>query len=206
MMTAKMSQLQKAIANPGIEFVSFSVDPDHDTPQVLKQYAKMWKADDRWHFLSTDAENLAKTAAGMKTFVRPPEKDQPIQHSSIFILTDDHGNVRGVYDSSDSTAMQRLTIDALTLAGTPPPANSIAAAPAWTLPSGHTTGASPGETLFIRAAAWHVIRKAASLHRLKAAMAAPSLSTMVPPRWRMKRISANPSLTPTQKSSPAIPI
>jgi protein SCO1/2 len=105
-MTANMAQLQKTIKNRNIEFVSFSVDPDHDTPAVLKEYAKMWKADDRrWHFLSTETqEKVAETAAGMKTFVQAPSKDTPIQHSSIFILSDGDGKVRGVYDSSDNAA------------------------------------------------------------------------------------------------------
>lgn len=121
MMTSTMSKLQKTISNPAVQFVSFSVDPDHDTPAVLKQYATMFGADEsRWHFLSTTAQKLADTAAGMKTFVHAPDKDTPIQHSSIFILTDGDGKVRGVYDSTDSVAMFQLAYDALTLAGTPP--------------------------------------------------------------------------------------
>jgi protein SCO1 len=119
-MTLAMSQLQKTIANPGIEFISFDVDPDHDTPKVLADYAGMWHADNaRWHFLSTDKKHLADTAAGMKTFVQPPTENSPIQHSSIFILADEEGNVRGVYDSTDSMALRQLSYDAMALAGTP---------------------------------------------------------------------------------------
>jgi protein SCO1/2 len=149
MMTAKMSRLQQTIANPNIHFVSFSVDPDHDTPQVLKAYAKMWKADEsRWHFLSTSWERLAATAAGMKTFVRPPDKDEPIQHSSLFILTDASGQVRGVYDSNDSAALQRLIGDALTLAGTPP-SQIPKMESAWSMPESVTPAGRPGARLYI---------------------------------------------------------
>jgi protein SCO1/2 len=119
-MTLAMSQLQATITNPAIEFISFDVDPDHDTPKVLADYGQMWHADNaRWHFLSTDREHLAATAAGMKTFVQPPTETSPIQHSAIFILADQNGNVRGVYDSTDSPALRQLSYDAMALAGTP---------------------------------------------------------------------------------------
>jgi protein SCO1/2 len=149
MMTARMSQLQKVITSPNIQFISFSVDPDHDTQDVLKQYSTMWRADDsRWHFLRTQRQTLLETAAGMKTFVQPPDKDTPIQHSSIFILTDAQGKVRGVYDSSDSVAMQRLTVDAMTLAGTPPskiPQNVAA----WSTPQDGQLNDSLGARLYV---------------------------------------------------------
>jgi len=118
MMTAKMAHLQRALTDTDIRFVSFSVDPDHDTPAVLKQYAAMWKADEmRWRFLSTDRQHLVATAEGMRTFVQPPSKDSPIQHSSLFILTDQNGDVRGVYDSDDNEALGRLVQDVAGLAG-----------------------------------------------------------------------------------------
>ncbi len=149
MMTAKMAQLQKTITNSKVQFVSFSVDPDHDTPEMLKAYANMWRADElRWHFLSTDRVGLAETAAGMKTFVQPPDKETPIQHSGIFILADGDGKVRGVYDSSDSIALQRLAFDAMALAGTPP-ATMPAIAAAWGMPTGSRATHSPGEALYL---------------------------------------------------------
>jgi protein SCO1/2 len=118
MMTAKMAHLLKTISDGEVRFVSFSVDPDHDTPAVLQQYARMWKADDsRWKFLSTNRKDLAATAEGMRTFVQPPSEDSPIQHSGLFILTDKEGRVRGVYDSSDDTALRRLVRDTARLAG-----------------------------------------------------------------------------------------
>ena len=125
MMTARMAALQKSIADPNVRFVSFSVDPDHDTPAVLRQYATMWKADDaRWRFLSTERRKLAVTAAGMRTFVQPPDENTPIQHSSLFTLTDGDGQVRGVYDSADDVALRRLVRDAARLAGRPVPATA----------------------------------------------------------------------------------
>ena len=147
-MTARMSELQKELPASQIQFVSFSVDPDHDTPAVLKQYARLWGADDsRWHFLSTEKQTLAETAAGMRTFVHPPDGDTQIQHSSIFILTDDKGKVRGVYDSTDSFALQRLAVDAQTLAGVP--VQTPSAPVAWYLPEGDKANESPGALLYV---------------------------------------------------------
>lgn len=149
-MTAAMAQLQKTIANPNVQFVSFSVDPDHDTPERLREYAAMWKADpSRWHFLSTEKEKLARTAAGMRTFVKPPDNDTPIPHSMLFTLTDRDGMVRGVYDGGDSIALQRLTIDALTLAGTLPKAMPDIQA-AWPAPRSSGAADSPGAGLYSR--------------------------------------------------------
>ena len=190
-MTARMSQLQKAISTPRIHFVSFSVDPDHDTPAVLKQYSRMWEADDsRWHFLSTEKRTLAETAAGMKTFVHPPDKDTQIQHSSIFILVDGNGKVRGVYDGTESFALRRLTVDALTLAGVPR-AEKPTAPVAWSLPEGDQANDSPGAGFMFHEAASPAMHREELPLSLKAASAGQCSSMMGAPFWRTKRTSAN---------------
>ena len=147
-MTASMSRLANAIPGAGVHFVSFSVDPEHDSPERLKEYAALWKADlSRWHFLSTEKEKLAATAAGMKTFVQPPDKDNPIQHSVLFSLADRDGMVRGVYDGSDPVALRRLTLDALTLAGAPPSAAPDLSA-LWPAPQSRGGADSRGARLY----------------------------------------------------------
>lgn len=146
MMTFRMSQLQTQIASPAVQFVSFSVDPFHDTPAVLKQYAKAWKADDsRWHFLSTEPTELMETAAGMKVFVKLPDKDEPIQHSPFFTLVDGDGKVRGVYDSQDETALHRLVYDASRLAGIP---TSGISQVAWADPAAGVKSNLPGAAIY----------------------------------------------------------
>lgn len=147
MMTAKMAGLQKAITLPDVRFISFSVDPEHDTPAVLREYAKMWKADDRWHFLATEPKKLADTAAGMRVFVRPPDKDTPIQHTGLFLLTDAEGNVRGVYDHADKLALDRLTIDAMILAGKAP-AQAETREASTDVPELRNVDVSPGGALY----------------------------------------------------------
>jgi len=148
MMTAQLAHLQKIIPDPDVRFISFSVDPDHDTPGVLKQYAAMWKADaTRWRFLSTDRRHLVATAEGMRTFVQPPTKDSPIQHSSLFILTDRDDHVRGVYDSNDSAALHRLVHDVARLAGHPG-ASPVVDEPETELRNTIDAPADPGAALY----------------------------------------------------------
>ena len=149
-MTAAMSELQRTIVNPDVRFISFSVDPEQDTPERLKEYAKMWTAEEsRWRFLRTEKVKLVETAKGMRTFVRPPDKDSSIQHSSLFILTDPAGMVRGVYDSNEQTSLRQLAVDALTLAGTPPKDGNVQAAN-WPSRPASALASSPDATFYAR--------------------------------------------------------
>lgn len=118
-MTAHMVLLQKRLPQPGLRFVSFSVDPAHDAPAVLKRYAADWRGDPaRWTLLATDPAGLGQVAAGFKVAVLPSDDpDSPIAHSSLFTLVDGGGHVRGVYDSGDQTALNRLADDADRLTG-----------------------------------------------------------------------------------------
>jgi protein SCO1/2 len=147
-MTAAMARLQKAIPDRDVQFVSFSVDPEHDTPERLRQYAGMWKADlSRWHFLATEKDKLAATAAGMKTAIIPAAGDEQIGHSVLFSLVDRDGMVRGVYDSSDPVTLRRLAADARSLAG----GGAVAGPQAdWQVPRSMSAGGSTGAGLYVR--------------------------------------------------------
>jgi protein SCO1/2 len=109
-MTAKMVLLQHQVVDPHVRFVSFSVDPAHDTVEALAAYAKQWSAaETRWHLLRTQDEPLKATAEGFKVMVAPSgDADNPIMHSNYFFLMDGQGRVRGVYNSGDKDTMDRL--------------------------------------------------------------------------------------------------
>lgn len=113
-MTAKMVQLQGLLSAPQLRFVSFSVDPENDTPQVLKEYAGAWRpGETRWWLLATDAENLARVAKGFGVTVeKTDDADDPILHSNRFFLVDPRGLIRGAYLSDDDEAIERLIDDA----------------------------------------------------------------------------------------------
>jgi len=120
-MTSKMVGLQKQIADPRVNFVSFSVDPGRDKPANLKEYAAKYKVDEsRWIFLSPpDAKSILDVAVGMRIAGRPTENNNPLLHADRFLVIDQFGKVRGSYYSGDEGAMKRLVLDALTVETVP---------------------------------------------------------------------------------------
>lgn len=111
LITAKMALLQRRLErHPSVRFVSFSVDPERDTPEALKRYAAAWRAGEtRWLLLSTTPNELKSLASGMFVNVRPIEND--IAHSNLFFLVDARGGVRGIYESDKNDALERLVGD-----------------------------------------------------------------------------------------------
>jgi protein SCO1/2 len=118
-MSHKLAELQKQ--TPGnVKLVSFTVDPEHDTPPVLKEYAGPLKADPaRWHFLTGTARQMADAAYGMKISVLPAaeNKTESILHSTKFLLVNPAGKVVGIYDSTNDADMKQLVADATRLTG-----------------------------------------------------------------------------------------
>ena len=127
LLTAKMVRLQRSLPAAPLRFVSFSVDPANDTPEVLAAYAKSWNPEEtRWHLLQTTDASLAAVAQGFRvTAQRTDGGVDAVMPSSVFVLVDGRGVVRGVYDSEEPEAFQSLLRQAGALAGTSaPPAPS----------------------------------------------------------------------------------
>jgi len=123
-MTYKMGDLQKNLETvPEIKFVSFSVDPEHDTPQELTEYAQQFHAQEgRWFFLTGRMEEIQALAKqSFKIILQDNKVEQrqvdegSILHSTHFILVDSHGQVRGYYDSSTPEQLKKLQEDAVQL-------------------------------------------------------------------------------------------
>ncbi len=98
-----------------LRLVSFSVDPDWDTPKVLTEYAHTFGADrSRWLFLTGDKKqvyHLASDGFHLAAVDADPAKEMPILHSTKLVLVDRGGAIRGYYDSSDPVEMQKLIRD-----------------------------------------------------------------------------------------------
>lgn len=113
MLTRRMAELQKRYADaPDVCFVSFSVDPEVDTPQRLDEYASRFGADpEQWKFLTGPAENVRRTVTeGFKLSMAPAENTPDIFHSEKFVLVDRMGRIRGYYDA-DPAGLKRLAKD-----------------------------------------------------------------------------------------------
>jgi cytochrome oxidase Cu insertion factor (SCO1/SenC/PrrC family) len=107
-MTGQLAALQKELP-ANVQFVSFSVDPERDTPAVLKEYAKKFEADEsRWRFLTGAKDAIFAVAKGMMLTASP--------HSTRFVLIDAEGMIRQTYESDDEKRMADLKHDAAELA------------------------------------------------------------------------------------------
>lgn len=115
MMTARMARLQEAVRSvDGAKLVTVTVDPDRDTPEVLRSYADSCGADrDRWWFLTGDrAAVRSLVVEGFKL----GDVDEPMNHSTRFVLVDGTGAIRGYYDSAEDGMVSRLASDIRLLA------------------------------------------------------------------------------------------
>lgn len=106
MMSSYMRRVQNTTE---IALVSFTVDPAHDTPQVLAAYSKHFTADPaRWYFLTGDKASL--NTIGVADF-KLNSVDGSLVHSTRFALVDQHQRIRGYYTSTDDGFLQRLQHD-----------------------------------------------------------------------------------------------
>jgi protein SCO1 len=106
--SATMARLQSELdlANqPDLRLVTFTVDPDRDTPDELKKYADHFRAHpDRWLFLTGKEAELHRLArdgfkiAADRTQNPKPEAGQEFDHSTKLAVVDKKGHVRGYYD------------------------------------------------------------------------------------------------------------
>lgn len=115
LMTDRFAALQRALPEPSLRFVSFSVDPARDTPEALAAYAARYGADPRWRLATGDAEAIRRLSQeGFKlSAVQDPASG--IAHSIRLVLVDASGVIRGYYDAGDAAAMIRLRHDAARL-------------------------------------------------------------------------------------------
>jgi protein SCO1/2 len=129
----QFSRLQTEFA-PGdpLRFVSITVDPEHDTPEVLQRYADRYGATDRWWFLTGDKREIYCLAQkGFRLSVVDPAATSPptcgeafllgpraawashgskglIMHSARFVLVDAKGRIRAYHLATDPDSVGKL--------------------------------------------------------------------------------------------------
>jgi protein SCO1/2 len=120
MLTSRMRSLQRHIDDREktlgrelpVRLVSFSVDPEVDTPDKLNAYAAKWGADERrWLFLtgSLDEMNRAVTH-GMKIPFEKGGADTSafdVLHGERLVVVDKSGRIRGYFET-DPDGMERV--------------------------------------------------------------------------------------------------
>ena len=111
MISSRMSETQKPLRDTDVELISFSVDPEHDTPAVLRDYASRLNAQPgRWHFLTGDKGVIYRLSRDGFKLAADNGDAGPI-HSTRMVLVDRDGVIRGYYDATDADAVTRLLAD-----------------------------------------------------------------------------------------------
>lgn len=126
-MVRRMRGIQEQAKQRGVplELVSFSVDPENDTPPVLRAFATAQGLDtSNWRFLTGDSAVIRATAErGFKIGVdgtpRAGAEHFGITHGTHLVLLDTHRTIRGYYQSTDGERVAALLADAERLAREP---------------------------------------------------------------------------------------
>jgi len=114
-MSSQMERVFKKFKNnPTVQFISYSVNPVGDSVPVLAAYAKLHDADpNQWHLVTGDKKviyNLARTSY----FASVSQGDggaNDFLHPKDFSLVDENRQIRGLYDGTDSTDVNRMIVD-----------------------------------------------------------------------------------------------
>lgn len=123
--TKKMAEIQTLaqVEQLPLHSVSFSVDPEHDTPEVLTRFAKKYEVDTaKWTLVTGSLEPMEATIVdGFRIAMGKEENDAGVEevnifHGDQFVLVDQRGAIRGYYSvKDDPEGIRRLLADAQTL-------------------------------------------------------------------------------------------
>lgn len=96
-----------------VVLLSHSIDPEHDTVEVLNEYgARLGIDPDRWHLVTGPKEEIYDTAYRYKLAAMEDENAPGgFIHSGSFTLVDRQGRIRGYYQGTEEEAVDRLIGD-----------------------------------------------------------------------------------------------
>lgn len=126
-MTRHMAQIQSRLREAGdaVRLVSFSVDPEVDTPERLRDYAARYGAGERWMFLTGPTPEIKRVseqgfrlAVGDAPSAQGRAADVDIIHGGYFILIDRDARIRGYY-RNDAPGLEAIVRDANHLVSSP---------------------------------------------------------------------------------------
>ena len=130
----QLAQIQREFSSaPDLRLVSITVDPQHDTPEVLRRYAERYGATDRWLFLTGDKRGIYCLAKdGFRLGVTDPTEPIDcglawrlgpgpawathgsggvIMHSARLVLVDRAARIRAYHLATDPESLKRLRVN-----------------------------------------------------------------------------------------------
>jgi protein SCO1/2 len=116
-MTKQMARLQWMLedaAYDDVSFLSHTVNPNNDTPEILLAYGQEEGADfEKWTFVTGDQEEIFEQ--GFQGYLLSTQEDSGAPggflHSSMFVLVDRDRHIRGFYDGTSSKEVDDLVTD-----------------------------------------------------------------------------------------------
>src|SRR3989338_10005685 len=114
MISKNMASLNRTFEEiDGITLVSITVNPEHDTPQILSQYAQKLNAiKNKWYFLTGPREKIEEIVLGS---FKLGSVEEPIFHSGKLVLVDRYGYIRGYYEGTQQEEVNKIFKDAIAL-------------------------------------------------------------------------------------------
>lgn len=114
-MSGNLVSVQKAFEkDDSLLILSHSVNPMHDTVEVLKEYAARYGAiKNKWHFLTGNKKQIY-TLAAKSYYVNALEDDGSAEgflHSELLVLIDKQARIRGTYDGTNKAEVAKLIDD-----------------------------------------------------------------------------------------------
>ena len=118
-MTSNMVKVQKKLKEEDldVQIISFSVDPNYDSPNVLKEYAIEYEADlSNWYFLTGyDFETIKDLSINsFQTMLQegtPENENDLIAHSTSFFLINPNGELIKKYDGMGTQQVDEIIED-----------------------------------------------------------------------------------------------
>lgn len=102
-MNQEIAALARELADQDVTFVSFTVDPESDTPEKLKEYGERVGADpDRWVFLTGEMDEIREL--GQQWLKMPVSKE----HNDKLVVVGRDGRIEGFFPSRDRLQLKRL--------------------------------------------------------------------------------------------------
>lgn len=118
MITANLAQLHEDFKeHSNLHFVSFSIDPTHDTPEVLKKFAAQYYADhSRWSFLTGDQKTIHDFSingfysAVMETDPETAKDAGPFIHGTRVYIVDPEGTIIAAHDGTTQEGIEQIRL------------------------------------------------------------------------------------------------
>ena len=107
-MSSQMKHVQIMTSGAEVRLISFSIDPERDTPETLFNYSRFYDArPGTWYFLT----GPKKTIWGLSKDAFKLYVGDNYEHDTHFVLIDKHGQIRGYYQTLEEHAIDQLLAD-----------------------------------------------------------------------------------------------